>query len=111
LTGHQCGRLTSNAGRQAGYRARHKAAQPSVIVRSLRRLAAGPASKPWHGAVAERVEPPAGCAAWLDAMPASLRGTATVEAPQAIIDLDLDGLAAVKPPGQTGFLLCTECDF
>ena len=52
----------------------------------------------WHDAVAELVDLQAGYAAWLDALPESLRGTATAEALQAITDLDLDILAAIEPP-------------
>ena len=52
----------------------------------------------WHDAVAELVDLQAGYAAWLDALPESLRGTATAEALQAITDLDLDVLAAIEPP-------------
>jgi hypothetical protein len=37
-------------------------------------------------------------AAWCDALPDSLRDTTTAEALQAIIDLDLETLAAIEPP-------------
>jgi hypothetical protein len=37
-------------------------------------------------------------AAWLDALPLSLRDTATAEALQAIVDLDLEDLRAIEPP-------------
>ena len=37
-------------------------------------------------------------AAWCDALPDSLRDTATAQALQAIADLDLDELAAIVPP-------------
>ena len=37
-------------------------------------------------------------AAWLDALPQALRGGATGEALQAIVDLDLDELASIEPP-------------
>ena len=37
-------------------------------------------------------------AAWLDALPETFRDTATAEALQAIVDLDLDALAAIEPP-------------
>jgi len=37
-------------------------------------------------------------AAWLDVLPDSLHGSATAEALQAIVDLDLDGLAGIEPP-------------
>jgi hypothetical protein len=36
--------------------------------------------------------------AWHDALPDSLCGSATAEALQAIVDLDLDALIAIVPP-------------
>jgi hypothetical protein len=36
--------------------------------------------------------------AWLDALPDKLRDSATAEALQAIVDLDLDLLTAIVPP-------------
>jgi hypothetical protein len=52
----------------------------------------------WHNGVAELLDLQTGYAAWLDTLPESLQSTATAEALQAIIDLDLDGLAAIEPP-------------
>jgi hypothetical protein len=37
-------------------------------------------------------------AAWRDALPESLHGSATAEALETIVDLDLDALAAIIPP-------------
>ncbi|MGH7081415.1 MAG: hypothetical protein ACREFV_02995 [Acetobacteraceae bacterium] len=37
-------------------------------------------------------------AAWLAALPDNLQTTATAEALQAIVDLDLDSLAEIIPP-------------
>ena len=37
-------------------------------------------------------------AAWADALPEGLRDTATAEALQAMVDLDLDTLADIEPP-------------
>jgi hypothetical protein len=37
-------------------------------------------------------------AAWHEALPESLRDSATAEALQAIVDLDLDALTAIVPP-------------
>jgi hypothetical protein len=37
-------------------------------------------------------------AAWFDALPDNLRDTATAEALQAIVDLELDELAEIVPP-------------
>ena len=37
-------------------------------------------------------------AAWLDVLPEALRDSATGEALQAIVDLDLDELVSLEPP-------------
>jgi hypothetical protein len=52
----------------------------------------------WWAAVAELLALQAEYAAWLEALPETLRDSATGEALQAIIDLDLDELAAIEPP-------------
>lgn len=87
----------SNAERQARYRARHKQ-QSVVIVHPRRPVDRRSRVQRWHDGVAGLIEIQASCAAWLDAMPASLQGTATAEALQAIVDLDLEALAAIEPP-------------
>jgi hypothetical protein len=48
--------------------------------------------------VAELLTLQAGYATWLEALPDTLHDTATAEALQAIVDLDLDTLAGVEPP-------------
>ena len=88
----------SNAERQARWRARHKEKQPSVIVRTGRSVDRRSRVRRWRDAVGELVNTQVDCAAWLDALPESLRGTATAEALQAIVDLDLDALTAIEPP-------------
>src|SRR5271155_4980286 len=67
----------SNAARQARYRARHKEKQPSVVVRSRRPVDRRSRLQHWHDAVAELLDLQASYAAWLDALPESLRSTAT----------------------------------
>ena len=52
----------------------------------------------WRDAVAELLTLQADYMAWLDALPESLQDTPTAMALQAIIDLDLDELAAIVPP-------------
>ena len=89
--------VLSNAERQARYRARHKQ-EPSVIVRTRRPVDRRSRIQRWRDAADELVDIQADCVAWLDALPESLRGTATAEALQAIVDLDLDALTAVEPP-------------
>jgi hypothetical protein len=52
----------------------------------------------WRDAVAELVSLQAEYAAWLDALPETLRDGATGEALQVIAELDLDELTAIVPP-------------
>jgi hypothetical protein len=87
----------SNAERQARYRARRVAPQPPVV---LQRPAAGRRSRPqrWNEALAELLAVQAECAAWYEALPDSLRDSATAEALQEMIELDLEAIAAVQPP-------------
>jgi hypothetical protein len=88
----------SNAERQARYRLRHQVGQPVAVAR--RHRAADRRSRPrrWHDAVAELLTLQAIYAAWLEALPAALQGTATADALQAIVELDLETLAAIEPP-------------
>jgi hypothetical protein len=88
----------SNAERQARHRARLRAHQSRVVVK--RRKPVDRRSRPqrWDDALAEMLAVQAECAAWFDALPESLRDSATAVALQAIIDLDLDALAEVEPP-------------
>jgi hypothetical protein len=88
----------SNAERQARYRARHQSLGQSVEVRARRPIDRRPRPRRWHDAVAELIDLQAAYVAWLEALPDTLRGTATAEALQAIVDLDLDTLAAIEPP-------------
>lgn len=85
----------SGAERQARYRARHngmaikpRAARPRMPPRPQR----------WQAAVAELVALQSEYAAWLEALPEATRDGATGEALQAIVDLDLDELATIRPP-------------
>ena len=88
----------SNAERQARYRARRQAQQPQAAIR--RRSAADRRSRPqrWRDAVAELLALQAEYVAWSDALPESLRDSATAEALREVIDLDLDSLADITPP-------------
>jgi hypothetical protein len=52
----------------------------------------------WRYAVAELLALQAEYAAWCDALPDSLRDSPTAVALLAIVELDLDELAAVVPP-------------
>ena len=52
----------------------------------------------WHDAVGELLALQAEYAAWSDALPDSLRDTATAHALQEIIDLDLEAIATIQTP-------------
>ena len=88
----------TNAERQARYRARRLALQPPLTLK--RRPAAARRSRPkrWNDALAEMFAVQAECAAWFDALPESLRDSATAAVLQEIVELDLDAIAAVQPP-------------
>jgi hypothetical protein len=88
----------SNAERQARWRAKHPAPAPSVVIRARRPVDRRSRIQRWRDATGELVDIQADCAAWLDALPESLRETATAEALQAIVDLDLEALTAIEPP-------------
>src|SRR5262249_15076518 len=58
----------------------------------------------WRDAVAELVALQGEYAQWFEALPEPFRDTATGEALQAILDLDLDEIGAIEPP--RGFAPC-----
>ena len=91
------GQTLSNAERQARYRAR-KAEQAGTTIRYRRAADRRARPQRWHDAVAELLALQAEYTAWADALPDTLRDTATAEALQAIVDLDLSDLADVEPP-------------
>ena len=88
----------SDAERQARYRARRQAEQTPSRVRYRRPADRRARPQRWHDAVAELLALQAEYAAWCDALPNSLRDSATAEALQAIVELDLDVLAEIEPP-------------
>lgn len=55
-------------------------------------------SKRWNDALAEMISIQAECATWFDALPESLRDSATAVALQDMIDLDLEAIAVVQAP-------------
>ena len=87
----------TNAERQARHRARRQAQQPPLIIKRPR-TARRSRTKRWNDALTEMIAVQAECAAWFDALPESLRDSATAAALQEMIDLDLDTIAAVQPP-------------
>lgn len=88
----------SNAERQARYRARRLAAEGAPIIRIRRAVDRRSRPQRWRDAVAALLALQADYIAWLDGLPASLHGSATAEALQAVADLDLETLAAIEPP-------------
>jgi hypothetical protein len=88
----------SNPERQARYRARHQTTpQPAA---SRRAASVHRRSRPrrWRDAIAELLALQADYATWLDALPDSLRDSATALALQDIVDIDLAALADIQPP-------------
>jgi hypothetical protein len=92
------GHTLSNAARQARYRARREADQPAPVVRYRRPVDRRSRLQLWNDLVAGLLALQAQYAAWYDALPESLRDTATAAALLAIVELDLDELAAIVPP-------------
>ena len=86
----------SNAERQA------RDQQPAAIVHTRRRVDRRSRPQRWGDAVTELLALQGAYAAWLEALPDTLQGTATADALQAIADLDLDSLAAIDPPSGYG---------
>jgi len=88
----------SNAERQARHRARRQAEDTVPAIRSRRATDRHSRPQRWHDAVAELLTLQTDYAAWADSLPDGLRDTATAEALQAIVDLELDDLATIEPP-------------
>jgi hypothetical protein len=88
----------SNADRQARYRARLQARPTPLKIVRFRPADRRSRAKRWRDAVAELLALQAEYAAWAETLPDSLRESATADALQAIVELDLDGIAAITPP-------------
>ena len=73
----------SNAERQARYRAKRLAAQPPLTIKCAA-TARRSRSKRWNDALAEMIAVQGECAAWFEALPESLRDSATAAALQDI---------------------------
>ncbi|HKM82418.1 MAG TPA: hypothetical protein VJY15_15835 [Candidatus Acidoferrum sp.] len=90
----------TGAERQARYRLRLGLAPdyaPGQLV-PHRLPRARPLSRRWHDTVAGLVSLQSDYARWLDALPQATRDTATGEALQAMVDLDLEDIIAIQPP-------------
>ncbi len=88
----------SSAERQARYRARQHTATPPTALNGGLPAKHRSRAKRWRDAIDALLAMQAEYAAWSDALPDSLRDTATALALQEIIDLDLSDLAAIQPP-------------
>ena len=88
----------SGAERQARYRARLESRKTTPVVRYRRPADRRTRPQRWHDTVAELITLQAEYAAWAERLPDGLRDTATAEALQAIIDLDLSDLSDIEPP-------------
>jgi len=89
-------RAMTDAERQARCRAARAAGVP--VIRTRRPADRRGRAKRWTDSVATLLDLQADYAAWLESLPANLRDSATGEALQAMVDLDLDDLAVVQPP-------------
>jgi len=88
----------TGAERQARYRLRLGLGADYAPDQIARLPRAKPLSRRWHDTVAGLVSLQAEYARWLDALPEATRDTATGEALQAVVDLDLDDIIAIQPP-------------
>ena len=88
----------SDAERQARHRARQFAQQKPPVVRYRQPADRRSRAQRWCDVVAELLTLQAEYAAWSDGLPDNLRDSATAEALQAILELDLGDLAAIVPP-------------
>jgi hypothetical protein len=90
-------RALTGAERMRHYRDRHADNTP-LRVRWRRPADRRSRAQRRHDAVTELPTVQDEYASWLDTMPDSLHASATSEALQAIVDLDLRELAAIEPP-------------
>jgi hypothetical protein len=88
----------SNAERQARYRARHAAPMSPVAARPRRAIDRRSRPRRWRDAIDELLALQATYADWLAALPESLRESATADALEAIVALDLTAIADCQPP-------------
>ena len=90
-------RALTNAERQARYRARHQDKQLHRRPKDKRSRA-----QRWLDAVAELLALQAEYTAWHEGLLEALASTATAEALQPIVELDLGALAEIVPPRGCG---------
>jgi hypothetical protein len=89
----------TGAERQARYRARQAmdmaAPPPAQPPRKPRRVSR---IERWNAAISELLSLQVEYAGWLEALAEATRDSPTGQALQAIVDLDLDEIAAIQPP-------------
>ena len=90
----------TGAERQARYRQRPgEVLEPGPVHAMPRRPRRGPSlSRRWNDTVAGLLALRDEYACWLEALPEATRDTATGEALQAMVGLDLEEIMAIKPP-------------
>jgi hypothetical protein len=86
----------TGAEHQARYRATHANGAPVIRVR--RPADRRSRIRRWNDTIAGLVDLQAEYAAWLEALPDNQQDSATAEALQAIVELDLSELQAIEPP-------------
>jgi hypothetical protein len=86
----------TGAERQARYSATHANGAPVIRVR--RPADRRSRIRRWNDTIAGLVDLQAEYAAWLEALPDNQQDSATAEALQAIVELDLSELQAIEPP-------------
>ena len=88
----------SNAERQARHRAKRLTVQPPLPIKGAAVARRRSRLTRWNDALAEMIAVQSECVAWFEALPESLRDSATATALQDMIELDLDAIAQVQPP-------------
>jgi hypothetical protein len=86
----------TGAERQARYRATRANGAP--VIRIRRPADRRSRIRRWNDTIAGLVDLQAEYAAWLEALPDNQQDSATAEALQAIVELDLSELQAIEPP-------------
>jgi hypothetical protein len=90
----------TGAERQARYRRRHGLALEEPLNQAMppRTPRGRTLGQRWDDTIAGMVSILAEYASWLNAMPEATRDSATGQALQAMVDLDLEEIMAIRPP-------------
>ena len=101
----------TNAERQARHRARRQASRPPLTIKPPR-PARRSRTKRWNEALAEMLAVQAECAAWFEALPESLRDSATATALHPIFNTPQNKPHLIRPlrrPGSPSGTTSTSC--